>query len=40
MWVVIVYEQKFVRIFEFTDQAEAKQTLARFQNNARLSFVA
>ena len=40
MWVVTVFEQKFVRIFEFTNQAEAKQTLARFQKNARLSFVA
>ncbi len=40
MWVVTVFEQKFVRIFEFTDQTEAKQALARFQKNARLSFVA
>ena len=40
MWVVTVFEQKFIRIFEFTDHGEAKQTLARFQKNARLSFVA
>ncbi len=39
MWVVTVFENKFVRFFEFADQGEAKQVLNRFQKNARLSFV-
>lgn len=40
MWLVTVFEQQSFRIFEFTNQSEAKETLARFPKNARLSYVA
>ena len=39
MWVVTVFEEKFVRIFEFAEQSEAKMVLDRFSKNARLSYV-
>ncbi len=40
MWVVTVFEQQSFRIFEYHNQSEAKETLARYSENARLSYVA
>ncbi|MDS9471430.1 hypothetical protein [Sporosarcina pasteurii] len=40
MWVVTVFEQHSFRIFEYTNQSEAKKALAHFSKNARLSYVA
>lgn len=40
MWVVTVFEQQSFRIFEYQNQNEAKETLARYSENARLSYVA
>lgn len=40
MWVVTVFEQQSFRIFEFTNQNEAQERLAKHAKNARLSYVA
>lgn len=40
MWVVTVFEQQSFRIFEFTNQSEAQERLAKHAKNARLSYVA
>lgn len=39
MWVVTVFENKFVRFFECAEQGEAKLILNRYSKNARLSYV-
>lgn len=38
MWVITVFEQKDVRIFEYTNKIEATQALQRFKKNAILSY--
>lgn len=38
MWVITVFEQKDVRIFEYTNKDEAKLALQRFHKNAVLSY--
>lgn len=38
MWVITVFEQKDIRIFEYTNKDEATQALKRFKNNAVLSY--
>lgn len=38
MWVVTVFEQKDVRIFEYTNKGEATEALKSFKNNAVLSY--
>lgn len=40
MWLVTVFEQESFKIFEYSDQKEAKETFARYAKNARLSYVA
>ena len=34
MWVITVFEQKDVRVFEYTNKGEAIQALQRFDKNA------
>ena len=38
MWVITVFEQKDIRIFEYTNKGEATQALQRFKKNAVLSY--
>lgn len=38
MWVITVFEQKDVRIFEYTNKGEATQALKNFKRNAVLSY--
>ncbi len=38
MWVITVFEQKDVRIFEYTNKKEATQALQHFKKNAVLSY--
>ncbi|WPK11267.1 hypothetical protein R6U77_15440 [Lysinibacillus louembei] len=39
MWVITVFEQQNVRIFEYTNKDEAMQALQRFSKNAVLSYM-
>ncbi|MEO4054774.1 hypothetical protein [Solibacillus sp. CAU 1738] len=38
MWVITVFEQKDIRIFEYTTKGEATQALKRFNKNAVLTY--
>lgn len=38
MWVITVFEQKDVRIFEYTNKSEATEALKGFKKNAVLSY--
>ena len=38
MWVITIFEQKDVRIFEYTSKGEATEALKRFNTNAVLSY--
>ena len=38
MWVITVFEQKDVRIFEYTNKVEATQALQKFKKNAVLTY--
>ena len=38
MWVITVFEQKDIRIFEYTNKGEATQALQQFKKNAILSY--
>ena len=38
MWVITVFEQKDVRIFEYTNKGEATQALQKFKKNAVLTY--
>lgn len=37
-WVVTVFEQKNVRIFEYTNKSEATQALQKFKKHAFLTY--
>ena len=38
MWVITVFEQKDVRIFEYTNKGEATKALQNFKKNAVLTY--
>ncbi|WP_268807855.1 hypothetical protein MHH70_03060 [Metasolibacillus sp. FSL H7-0170] len=38
MWVITVFEQQDVRIFEYTSKDEATEALQKFNKNAVLSY--
>jgi len=38
MWVVTVFENKNIRIFEYTSKNEATAALAKFKKNAVLTY--
>ncbi|MEG0258332.1 MAG: hypothetical protein RR595_02430 [Lysinibacillus sp.] len=38
MWVITVFEQKDIRIFEYTNKSEATQALQCFKKNAVLTY--
>ena len=38
MWVVTVFNQQDVRMFEYTNKEEAAQAMKAFANNAILSY--
>ncbi|MEK4026174.1 MULTISPECIES: hypothetical protein [Sporosarcina] len=38
MWVITLFEQKNVRIFEYADKAEATDALKNFSKYALLSY--
>ncbi|MEK5332435.1 MULTISPECIES: hypothetical protein [unclassified Lysinibacillus] len=38
MWVVTVFENKNIRIFEYTNKNEATAALAKFKKNAVLTY--
>lgn len=38
MWVITVFEEKEVRIFEYSDKNEATSALESFEENALLTY--
>ena len=38
MWVITVFEEKNIRIFEYTNKGEAIKALAGFNKNAVLTY--